>query len=231
MQCVILAAGKGVRLAPLTLTRPKPLISVGGKPILAHVIGALPESVTELVIVINYLGEHIVEYFGREYEGKKITYITHASLNGTGGALESAREVLRGKFLVIPADDLHGGEALERALEHPLAILAAPSEHPERFGVIERSPQGLLESIDEKPAEPKSNLVNTGAMVLDERVFDYEVPLQPNGDLYLTDMVCALARSADMVVIEQPFWLPIGYPEDLERAESILARGHASIPL
>jgi len=71
MQCVILAAGKGTRLRPLTENCPKPLVEVGGKTLLDHIVGALPSSVDELIIVTGYLGEMIEAYCGTEFHGRK----------------------------------------------------------------------------------------------------------------------------------------------------------------
>jgi len=76
MQCVILAAGKGTRLRPLTENCPKPLVEVGGKTLLDHIVGALPSSVDELIIVTGYLGEMIEAYCGTEFHGRKVTYVT-----------------------------------------------------------------------------------------------------------------------------------------------------------
>ena len=81
MQCVILAAGKGTRLRPLTEKCPKPLVEVGGKTLLDHIVGALPSAVDELIIVTGYKGEMIREYCGKEFYGRKVTYIHQEEVN------------------------------------------------------------------------------------------------------------------------------------------------------
>ena len=75
MKAVILAAGEGVRMRPLTLRTPKPLLQVAGRPLLEHIIYALPKDINELIVVIGYLGDQIKNFLGNEYHGLKIQYI------------------------------------------------------------------------------------------------------------------------------------------------------------
>ncbi len=223
MQAVILAAGEGKRMRPLTLTRPKPMIEVSGKPLLARIIDALPSEIKKVIIVVGYKGEMIRDYFGEKYGGRRIKYVEQLEPLGTGHALHLARPFIRGRFLFMFADDLHGPEDLREALNHPLAILAARHPEPTRFGVIETGPDGRLFAIEEKPATPKTNLVSTGAMVLDDRIFDYELVRHENGEYYLTNPLSELAQEHPVMVVEQGFWVPLAYPEDVKEAERILA--------
>jgi bifunctional UDP-N-acetylglucosamine pyrophosphorylase/glucosamine-1-phosphate N-acetyltransferase len=223
MQCLILAAGEGKRLRPLTLERPKPLVEVAGRPILDHIAEALPEAVTEIVLNIGYRGEQIREYCGDHWHGRKVEYSRQDHMLGTAHALTCARDLMHGTFLVLPGDDLHGAKALAEAARHALAILVARSDHPERFGVVQQNADGTLRGILEKPEHPPGNLVSTGAMVLDERIFGYKAPRADSGEYYLPDMLTQLARDCPVSVVEQDLWIPIGYPEDIGRAEARLA--------
>jgi NDP-sugar pyrophosphorylase family protein len=90
------------------------------------------------------------------------------------------------------------------------------------MGVITKRADGTLERIDEKPEKPVSNLVNTGTMVLDERLFTYEAPRHASGEYFMTDPVSLLAKEHPVMVIEQPLWIPVGYPEDIPKAEAKL---------
>jgi dTDP-glucose pyrophosphorylase len=74
----------------------------------------------------------------------------------------------------------------------------------------------------EKPEHPPSNLASTGVMVLDEHIFDYELKVEKNGEYYLTDVIEEYAKDYPIAVVEQDLWIPIGYPEDIEKAERIL---------
>lgn len=222
MQAVILAAGEGRRMLPLTLELPKPLIPVLGKPILTHILEALPEIIDEVFLVVGYKGDLIRAYCGDQQWNRRLQYIYQEIPTGTGGALGLVRQHLHGKFLLMCGDDIHGAEALEEAIRYPLAILASLHDEPWKFGVIEMNPDDTLRGIDEKPAVPKSKLVSTGSMVLDERIFSHEPLKHENGEYYLTDQLTSLAREAPIYVITQKTWLPIGCPEDILRAESHL---------
>lgn len=222
MQAVILAAGEGKRMQPLTLERPKPLISVAGRPILEHIIDALPSEIDEIILVVGYKAEMIKEYVGDLYKGRAVKYV-HAEPLGTGYALAKAKSLLRGdRFLLMCGDDIHGSRALQEALAHPLALLAAMHEEPSKFGVIELRADHSLASIVEKPEVPPTNLISTGAMVLDARIFDYGMTRQSNGEYYLTEPLGLLAAEHSVRVVEQEVWLPIGYPEDIPLAEERL---------
>ncbi|MCA9360313.1 NTP transferase domain-containing protein [Candidatus Nomurabacteria bacterium] len=225
MQCVILAAGKGTRMLPLTKTIPKPLIKVCGKPILDHIVEALPANITELVIVTNYLEEQIRAHCGEEFYGRKVTYVHQDNpAGGTGNALLCTKNLLTGKFIVLNGDDIHGAEALVEAVQEPYSILAVYSETPELFGVLEKNEDGTLKAIVEKPKEPTSNLVNTGGFVTDLALFENDVAVSDAGELYATDMLTQCASFKKVKIIEQKKWLPIGYPEDIKKAEYILEK-------
>ncbi|MFT5849705.1 MAG: NDP-sugar pyrophosphorylase family protein [Patiriisocius sp.] len=224
MQCVILCAGKGTRMQPLTLATPKPLIEVCGKPLLAHVVEALPVEIDELVLVVGYLKEQIQDLCGSEYLGKKVTYVEQTDFSGgTGDALMCAKDVVYGKFLFMYADDIHGADALQTAVAHEYAILGTHSDHPEDFGVLMQNPDGTLQGIIEKPTDPQSSLVNIGGFVLDEKIFQYSVAVSAeHGEVLVTDMFTQFAQDYAVQIVEQETWIPVGKPEDIEKAEKTL---------
>lgn len=229
MQCVILAAGKGKRLRPLTNDRPKPLVEVGGKALLDHIVEALPSAVDELIIVTGYRGEQIREYCGGEFHGRKVSYVEQTVQDGTARALWLCRDLLKGRFLFLFADDIHGRDDIARAVSYSRSMLAMTTKTPERFGVIVRNPDGTLASIVEKPEHPPSNLASTGVLVLDNNIFKYE-PKQPlNGEYYLTEVIERYARDYPIAVVEESLWVPIGYPEDIEKAEAVLCSSARSL--
>lgn len=223
MQCVILAAGKGTRLRPLTDNCPKPLVKVAGKALLDHIVGSLPSAVDEIIIVTGYLEEQIHAHCGTEFHGKKVTYVHQAEQKGTGHALWLCKDLLKGRFLFMFADDLHGANDIARATSYTRSMLTLTTNTPERFGIVVRHPDGTLAEIIEKPEHPPSNLASTGVMVLDENIFKYELRKETNGEFYLTDIIAEYAREYPIAVVEQQLWIPIGYPEDIEKAEKILA--------
>jgi UDP-N-acetylglucosamine diphosphorylase / glucose-1-phosphate thymidylyltransferase / UDP-N-acetylgalactosamine diphosphorylase / glucosamine-1-phosphate N-acetyltransferase / galactosamine-1-phosphate N-acetyltransferase len=222
MQCVILAAGKGTRLRPLTNDRPKPLVTVLEKTLLDHIIDALPSSVDELIIVVGYLGDMIKDHCGTEYKGRKVTYVLQEEQKGTAHALGLCKDLLKGRFVFMFADDLHGKHDIARLTSYSRALLAKTSETPERFGVIVRNPDGTLFEIIEKPEHAPSNLVSTGVMVLDTNIFNYEAKNPVNGEFYLTEVIEQYSKEYPIAVVEEDFWVPIGYPEDIAKAEALL---------
>ena len=86
MKAVILAAGEGVRMRPLTLERPKPLLEVLGKPLIAYTFEALPDVVDEVIVIVKYKEEMVRAFLGSSFLGKKVTYVVQNELNGTAGA-------------------------------------------------------------------------------------------------------------------------------------------------
>lgn len=222
MKAVILVAGEGTRMRPLTLEKPKPLIEVAGKPILEHIMDALPGEVDEIILVIGYKGNMIKERYGDSYKGRPIRYVHQWMPAGTAHALSIARPFLDGRFLFLFGDDIHGAEALAELVKHPYGMLAATHPEPSKFGVIERNEDGTLKAIIEKPANPTSNLINPGGIVLDERIFDYPAPRHESGEYYVTDPISMFAEDFPVMVVEQPLWIPVGYPEDIDKAERIL---------
>lgn len=223
MQCVIICAGKGTRMRPLTDTVPKPMIPVCGKPILEHIVRALPEVIDELVLVVGYKREQIEAFCGSEFLGKKVVYAVQENFaGGTGDALLCAKDLLHGKFLFMYADDIHGKEALAKVVTEEHALLGMHSNTPERFGVLEQNSDGTLKQIVEKPEHPTSNLVNIGGFVVDTSIFSYQVEVSQSGELYVTDMLNAYAKEHAVRIVEQDVWLPIGYPEHIVEAEAVL---------
>jgi bifunctional UDP-N-acetylglucosamine pyrophosphorylase/glucosamine-1-phosphate N-acetyltransferase len=223
MQCVILAAGKGTRLRPLTENLPKPLVQVGGKTLLDHIVEALPSSVDELIIVTGYLGEMIREYCKDEFHGRKVTYVTQEEQNGTAKALWLCKDLIKGRFLFLFADDIHGKDDLARATSYTRSLLVASVPNPEKFGIVVRNPDGTLGMMIEKPMHAPSNCASTGAMVLDAHIFEFEPQTPVKKEFYLTEVIERYAQKYPIAVVEQNKWIPIATVEDVENANKLFA--------
>ncbi len=226
MQCVILAAGKGTRLRPLTETTPKPLVKVAGKTLLDHIVSSLPSAVKELIIVVGYRGDMIREYCGDEFYGKPVTYVEQVDINGPAKALWLAKDLIKGRFLFMFADDIHGRDDLARSVSYTRSILATTSDVPERFGVIVRNPDGTIADMVEKPSSPASNLVATGPMVLDKNIFNFPPEAPINNEYFMPEIIMRYKEKYPIAVVEENLWLAIGYPEDVVKAEAVLAKLH-----
>lgn len=172
-------------------------------------------------MVIGYLGSQIKNYFGSKFDCKKIKYVWQKKQLGTFDALKLAKPYLKKYFLVLLGDDLYGKKDLEKLMKYDLAILAHESKHPERFGVCVAE-KNLLKGIIEKPEKPPCNLVNTGVFKLNHDIFK-ESPVYINNEQFLPPMIGELAKKKKVHIVKARFWHPIGYKEDLDAAEKILA--------
>lgn len=210
-------------MRPLTLETPKPLLKVGGRPLIEWIVRELPDEITELVIVIGYKGEQIQRFCGKEFLGKSVRYVWQGEKLGTGHALKLAAPFLRNeRFLLLYADDLHARHALSSCLLYPRSLLVSRHPEPQRFGVVTIRENGTIANIIEKPEVPPTNLISAGAMVLDQNIFSYEPERHPNGEYYLTTMVAKMLTEHPIAAVETKDWFPIATPEDLVAAEHFL---------
>lgn len=218
MKAVIFAAGKSTRTYPLTLTRPKPLLPVANRPILAHQIDALRGIVEGVVVVVGYRAEMIRDRFGAACDGMPIEYIEQKEQHGTGHALQQCEGALHGPFLALNGDDLYDRGDLAALAAADQGGLARTVEDPRQFGVYEVDAQGRAVRIVEKPKGPASKLANIGAYKFTPDVFAYLRGVKPSerGEIEITSAIQMLAdRHAFRVVESKGYWLPIGYPWDL----------------
>lgn len=220
MQAVILAAGKGTRMQPLTYDIPKPMLPINGTPVLEHTLNFLPEEIDEVIFVINYLGKHIKKHFGEEWKGRKIKYVFQEELNGTGGALHTCKSLMREKFLVVMGDDLYYKKDLEKMLGEDLAILAQEVDDPSRFGVLKTDGNGKLIEIVEKPKMEGAGLVSTNAFVLTKKFFDYDLVSVSDSEYGLPQTLAVMAKDYPVKVMKTTRWMAVGRPEDLEKAQT-----------
>ncbi|MFT5036537.1 MAG: NDP-sugar pyrophosphorylase family protein [Candidatus Azotimanducaceae bacterium] len=210
-------------MRPVTDSIPKPLISVCSKPILDHIVEALPSAIDQLIIVVGYKGEQIKEHCGEVFHGRPVVYVEQENhAGGTGDALMCAKHLAQGTFLFMHADDIHGKQALEEVVKHEHAMLAIHSDTPELFGVVTQNDDGTLQEIVEKPEHPSTNFVNIGGYVINDSVFSYDVSDSDSGELYATDIITAYAQKNPVHIVTQKRWLPIGTPENITQAEAIL---------
>jgi NDP-sugar pyrophosphorylase family protein len=222
MQVVILAAGRGKRMKDLTNGISKTMLKIKGKPILEHKINALPKEIKEIVFVIGYYGEHIMNHFKKYFNGRKVTYVFQTDLNGTGGALFLARSVLKDKFLVMMGDDLYHKKDIKNLLKHDLAVLGREVEDVSKFGIIKTNPKGHMIEIVEKPQRSKDKLANTGVYVMNKKIFDYDLVSIGGGEFGLPQTLAKMAKDHVVKVEKATIWHAIGNAEDLAEAEKVI---------
>lgn len=221
---VVLAAGKGTRMLPLTLENPKPMLTVLGKNLIEHKLELLPDEVGEIVLVVGYLGEKIRGYFGDEWNGKKVSYVTQEVQDGTAGALFAAKPVLPERFIVMMGDDLYTKADVNTMLTHTLAILVTEVKDRTIGGEVLVGEDGTFVGMNEPKHHVEYGLINTGMYMLERSIFDIEpVRISPDSSEFgLPHTLLELAKRARVDVLRTDKWFQVTEPGDLMRAESFL---------
>jgi len=220
MKAIIAAAGEGKRMLPLTLEKPKPMLEVLGKPLLAYILESLPDEIDEVLMVVGYKREIIQNYFGESYQNKKITYIVQEKKTGTGDAVLLCKPYLKEgeRFLLSWADDIYDKGSIERCLTHEYCFLVVDAEDPRRYGVVLLNDDGSIKELKEKPEHPKSNTIAPGIYIIDTSIFNYS-PGVIHGENHLTPMLDQFIRNHKVFTERAHFWITIGFPDDLRVAE------------
>jgi len=230
MKAVLLAAGEGVRLLPLTATRPKHLIKVGGKPILQFCLEAVKNAgINEVIIVTHYMADAIRQYFGAGGKlGLRISYVEQKAVLGTGNAAAVAEPYVDDDFVLVYGDLLFGIDVVKDVLQvfeqgkTAAVIGVVPVDNPESYGIVELDGKERVKRIVEKPDAGKasSNLANAGVYVFSHEVFDKirQTKATDRGEWELTDAVTLLAKETKPVLaaeLSKDDWFDVGRPWDL----------------
>ena len=236
---VVLAAGEGTRLRPLTRNRPKPMLPAANRPIMEYVLDALVEAgVTRVVAVVGYKRARVKDHFGPAYRDVPISYVTQEKQLGSGHALLQARSVVDGPVLVVNGDRLIDGGTVASVVNHfeddqdtpALAVIERPDA--QQYGAVDLR-DGDLVSIVEKPDTDQYRLINGGIYAFPETVFDAidETP-RSDGELALTDTIARLIeRGRVRAIMSDGMWVDATYPWDLLAvAREVLARGRVVEP-
>ena len=219
VKAVVLCAGRGTRMKPLTDDTPKPLLPVAGKPIVEHNIELLRELVDEIVIVSGYRRE---QFYARYGDDEDIAIVEQTKPKGTAHAALQARDEVKDDFLILNGDDIYG-EGLQRMLERDRAVLASKVENPTEYGVF-RTDSNRATGVVEKPDDPPSEMANTGCYRAESGFFDLleEVEESERGELEITDALQSYIDGNDVELVEAERWLPCSYPWQLIEANEAL---------
>ncbi|NEU55659.1 UTP--glucose-1-phosphate uridylyltransferase AglF [Halorussus sp. MSC15.2] len=234
MKAVVLAAGEGTRLRPLTEDKPKGMVEVDGKPILTHCFNQLVDlGADEFVVVVGYRKQDIISYYGDEFDGIPLTYAHQREQKGLAHALLTVEEYIDDDFMLILGDnifDANLGDVINRQQEDraDAAFLTeeVPLEEADRYGVCDTNDYGEITDVVEKPENPPSNLVMTGFYTFSPAIFHACHLVQPSkrGEYEISEAIDLLIQSGRTIdAIRMDGWrVDVGYPEDRDKAERLL---------
>lgn len=226
---VVLAAGEGERLSPLTEHRPKPMLPVANRPLLDHVVSRLADAGIEtVVLVVGHHKESIQNYFG---DGSQwdvdIEYVLQEPRRGTGDALLQAESHVSEEFIVINGDRIVDasliGELLSKRDATGQACLAVTQvEDPTNYGVVSLE-NDTVTGIVEKPPEYDipSRLANTGVYAFGPEIFAAIRQTEPRGELGITDVLSAQLDDHPVRAVRYDgLWMELTEPWDLLSANA-----------
>jgi len=226
MQAILLLAGEGTRMRPLTYHVPKPMARVAGKNLVEHNLAKLPKEVTELILVVGYLKEQIMNHFGDEFEGRKVTYVHQKKLLGTAHALSLCEQHIRGRFIVLMGDDMYGEDDMQNCLEHDWAWLVKKVHGKFTGGKIVYDDSGNVVAVEEGTHDADSGYVGTNLFVLGTEYFNYPmVPIKDGKEFGLPQTVALAAADFPIKMIEANNWQQVTDMEDLKHLHANLSKG------
>ncbi|TRO52238.1 glucose-1-phosphate thymidylyltransferase, partial [Candidatus Bathyarchaeota archaeon] len=231
MKAVILVAGKGTRLQPLTDNTPKPMLNVAGRPLLEWMIARVKEAgINEILLVTNYLEEQIREHFGNGVaHGISISYKTQEETLGTANAFYQAKEFVgENEFMALYGDHYIAEGVLKRLkAQHKTGeatVSALLVDDPSQYGAFAIE-EDYIKKVVEKPPKGKepSKYANVGVYIFPPKVFEYieKTQLSPRGEYEITDTMQLMIndkishRKHDLKAED---WLDIGLPWNLLEA-------------
>lgn len=240
MKAVILAAGEGKRLMPITSTRPKPMIPIAGKPLLEHTVLGLKEAgIEDILLIVGYKEDVIKAHFGNGIDkfDINIEYITQEKYLGTANAVSYAKEFIKDELFLMMYGDILVDPAVfkdvlkkfnENKVEGLISLVEV--KNPQEFGIISLNSKGFVEKIIEKPS-PKlnvGNLANAGVFVFDPQIFQAIEKTEKSirGEYEFTDsmqiLINHLKGNIFGYIIKNYFWSDIGLPWQLLDANAFL---------
>lgn len=210
-----MAAGEGVRLRPLTSTRPKVMLPVAGKPILHHLLlEAKKAGIDEAVIVVRYLKEKVIDYFKDKDIGIKLTFVEQGPEHGTAAAILAAEKEIRDTFVVLAGDTITEAKNIRQVIDNHkgrITLGVKKVEHPHLYGVVELSGD-TISLFEEKPKHPKTDLANLSIYCMEPTVFDEirSIPKSERGEYEIVSLFVGAKA-----VVAEGYWKDIAYPWDM----------------
>jgi len=230
LKAVILAAGEGNRMRPLTYTRPKVMLPIANKPILEHLLIETGKAgIREFIFIVGYHDEQVRDYFGGgDRWGVNIEYCTQRRQLGTADALKMVEGLIDGNFLVINGDMIVNHkdiDSLTRRNDNTLSVIEV--EDIEDLGVVEVR-EGKVINIHEKTKKPPSHTANAGLYLFTPDIFDAisQTPKSPRGEYEITDSLQLMIDKGHHISYQEiSYWFDLSHPWDLLSANESLLTG------
>lgn len=228
LKAIILSAGEGSRMRPLTLTKPKTMLPVAGKPIIQYNIESLRDNgITDILLIVLYKEEIVRNYFGDGSDfGVNISYKTQKDFLGTANAISYGEDFIDDSIIVLNGDIILDDEIIHEIIKKynylspDTLMLLTEVEDPSAFGVVEIE-NGNIKNIVEKPKreEAPSNLVNAGIYIFNKDIFDKirETEISERGEYEITDSVSLQIEDNKTVIGHKTSkdWIDVGRPWEL----------------
>jgi UDP-N-acetylglucosamine diphosphorylase/glucosamine-1-phosphate N-acetyltransferase len=227
LKAVILAAGEGQRMRPLTATRPKVMLPVAGIPILEHLLSEVKAAgITEFVFVVGYCDKQVRSYFGDgEKWGVKIDYAEQRKQLGTSDAIRMVSGVVDGNFLVINGDVVVNRADIKKLMKNTRNTMSVIEvKDPGGLGIVELLKDRVV-GIYEKTRHPPSLMANAGLYLFTPEIFEAisKTEKSPRGEYEITDSLRILmVGEGGLGFIKLKSWLDLSYPWDLLRANETM---------
>ncbi len=226
MKGLILAAGKGSRLRPLTENKPKVLVKVKGRPLIEHIIKDLRSlGIKDISIVKGYMGD-VLEDRLKKYRG--LEFIEQDQQLGTAHAIGLSS--FESPFVAVNGDVFMHRKNIEASVSEfkkdgaDVVVGSFRVENPSEFGVLETEGKNV-KNLVEKPESPKSNLINTGVYVFSSEIYRYieKTELSSRGEYEITDSIRLMLEDGKNIKHTEfeEYWIDVGRHSDLERAREI----------
>ncbi|MEF8879142.1 MAG: bifunctional sugar-1-phosphate nucleotidylyltransferase/acetyltransferase [Candidatus Thermoplasmatota archaeon] len=217
-KCVVLAAGEGKRMHPLTFTRPKVMLPVAGKPILEwNLLNAKKSGIKDFIFVVGYKSEMVRNYFGDgENWDVNVDYVNQGKPLGTAHAISMVERFFDDDFLVMCGDTVFGSQDIKNMVKSESGVGLFEVENPEGYGIVETE-DGCVVKIFEKMSDPFTNVINAGIYHFKQKIFDYikKTEKSARGEYEITDSINMMASEKKVEAVMVKKWRDIGYPWDL----------------
>lgn len=219
--CVILAAGEGKRMHPLTYTRPKVMLPIGNRPIIEwNLLNAIKSGITDFIFIVGYKSEMVRDYFqdGSLWD-VSIEYVNQGKPLGTGHAIGVIEPFITEDFLILSGDTFFGTQDIKNIQEKTMSMGLCTTEHPKEYGIVQTEEKRVIQ-IFEKMDKPFTNLINAGIYHFQKDIFYFlkKIPLSKRGEYELTDAINLAATDMEISAVTIDQWRDIGYPWDLLEA-------------